>query len=424
MDIIASHESNVRTYCRLFPAVFVSARGATIVDECGNEYIDFFSGAGALNYGHNPPLMKQKLIEYLEQDGVSHSLDMVTSAKSLFLERFEQVILRPRKLSYKVQFTSPTGADAVEAALKLARKATGRQKVVYFADAYHGLTLGALSVTANPVKRGVAGVPLENALMAPFDGDCHGEVDSLDYLEFLLRKGELPAAIIVETIQAEGGVKVASFEWLRKLERMARRHEIPMIVDEIQVGCGRTGDFFSFEPAGISPDIICLSKSVSGMGLPMSLVLIRPELDVWSPGEHAGTFRGNNLAFVTARAALTYWEDNTLTDSVMQKAAFVLQQASNQAILHPQVINGVRGRGLIQGIVFHDGELAVNVARACFERGLIIETAGPANNVLKILPPLTISQADLENGFQKIAAAIDAVIHGEQTRLQSSAMLG
>lgn len=414
MDIISSHESNVRIYSRLFPAIFASARSATVVDENGNEYIDFFCGAGALNYGHNPPLMKQKLIEYLERDGVTHSLDMTTSAKAAFLRRFEEVILRPRQLSYKVQFTAPTGADAVEAALKLARKATGRQKVVYFADAYHGVTLGALAVTANRVKRGAAGIPLENSVMIPFDGDCHEETDSLNYLEFMLARSELPAAIIVETIQAEGGVKVASFEWLLRLEHIARQYEVILIVDEIQVGCGRTGTFFSFEPVGISPDIICLSKSISGMGLPMALALIKPELDVWSPGEHVGTFRGNNLAFVTARQALAYWEDDSFAESIAQKATTVRQWMVSQVLAYPKIIAGARGRGLIQGIVFTDGELASKVARSCFEMGLIIETAGPADDVLKIMPPLTITQAELTLGLQKIEDSLDAVASGER----------
>jgi len=407
-------ESGVRSYCRAFPRVFATAKGAVITDEEGREYVDFFSGAGALNYGHNPPAFKEAMLEYLRRDGVLHSLDMATEAKRNFLERFAEVILRPRGLDYRVQFPGPTGTNAVEAALKLARKITGRRTVACFANGYHGMTLGALAVTGNRSKRAGAGVPLHYTLPLPFDGDLGPGVDTLDYFERALGNSgsgvEPPAAVIVETVQAEGGVKVASDEWLRRLAALARRHGILLIVDDIQVGCGRTGTFFSFEPAGIQPDLVCLSKSISGAGLPMALVLIRPELDVWEPGEHNGTFRGNNLAFVAAAEALRYWEGGGFASSVAEAGEILRRRLQGMVDQHPQSLGSVRGRGMIQGIAFEVPGLATRVARAAFERGVIVETAGPEGEVLKLLPPLNIPRETMETGLRAVEGALRAAL--------------
>ncbi len=409
-------ESAVRTYSRSFPTVFTKARGARLTNEEGREYIDFFAGAGALNYGHNNPALKRRVIEYLESDGVLHSLDMATGAKGEFLERFNEVILRPRGLEYRIQFAGPTGTNAVEAALKLARKVTGRRNVVYFTNAYHGMTLGSLAVTGNASKRAGAGVPLTNTQAMPFDGFLGPELDTLDYFEAYLEGSssglDLPAAVILETIQAEGGVNVASPQWLLRLVDLARRHGILLIADDIQVGCGRTGPFFSFEALGLKPDLVTLSKSISGLGLPMALVLIRPDLDVWTPGEHNGTFRGNNLAFVAGAEALRYWETDALTRDVLAKGALVQERLGKIAAEYPEAVQGVRGKGLIQGLVFREGEAATQVARGAYERGLIIETAGPRDQVLKVLPPLLIETADLEAGLDMIADSADAVLAG------------
>jgi diaminobutyrate-2-oxoglutarate transaminase len=422
MDAFERLESAVRSYCRSFPVVFTSASGATLVDEDGREYLDFFAGAGALNYGHNPPAMKQAIIDYLQGDGILHSLDLATGAKRRFLERFEEVILRPRGLEYRVQFPGPTGTNAVEAALKLARKVTGRQMVACFANGYHGMTLGALAVTGNAAKRRGAGVPLLHALSLPFDGDMGPGVDTLDYFEQMLDNPgsgvELPAAVILETVQAEGGVKVASASWLRRLERMARAHGILLIADDIQVGCGRTGRFFSFEEAGIRPDIVCLSKSISGAGLPMALVLIRPDLDVWAPGEHNGTFRGNNLAFVAAAEALTWWEDDSFSTDIARKSARIAARLGEMSARYPAARAHVRGRGLILGLCCRVPGFAGEVSAEAFSRGLVVETAGPHDEVLKLLPPLTVSDVQLEQALDIIedslaaclAAAGDAVI--------------
>jgi diaminobutyrate-2-oxoglutarate transaminase len=417
MEIFDRVESAVRSYSREFPAVFDRAVGSRLWSVDGRQFIDFFSGAGTLNYGHNNPVFKECLFDYLRRDGITHGLDMATAAKGEFLARFEK-ILAARGLSYKVQFTGPTGANAVEAALKLARKVTGRTNVLYSHNAYHGLSLGALAVTGNAAKRRAAGVPLLHTTAIPFEGDLGG-TDTLDHLAWLLDNPssgiELPAAAIVETVQAEGGVRVASFPWLRRLAGLLRERGILLIVDDIQVGCGRTGTFFSFEPADLAPDLVCLSKSISGYGLPMALVLIKPHLDLWSPGEHNGTFRGNNLAFVTAAAALAYWENGALGREVKRKGNLVDKRLREIAASCPEMATRVRGRGLIQGLELPPG-LASQAAHAAFAHGLIIESVGPRDEVLKILPPLIIDDAELEQGLAILGQSLDEVLATPEAR--------
>jgi len=403
-------ESKVRSYCRSFPTVFVEAAGHLLRDEGGREYVDFFAGAGALNYGHNEPRLKARLLEYVESDGVTHSLDMYTGAKRDFLEAFDRRVLAPRNLRYKLMFPGPTGTNAVESALKLARKVTGRENVIAFSNGVHGLTLGALARTGNAAKRAGAGVELSGVTRMPFDGYLGDDVDTADVLERFLGDGssgvEPPAAIVLETIQAEGGVNVASAGWLRRIEKICRRHGALLVIDDIQVGCGRTGPFFSFESAGIEPDLVCLSKSISGFGLPFALTLIRPELDQWDPGEHNGTFRGHNPAFVTGTEALEcYWSDDRLEKEVGRKAKVVVDALERIAAAHG---GEVRGRGLIQGVEFADEEFAGRISEEAFSRGLIVETAGPSDEVLKLLPPLTIPDAGLEKGLAILAESADA----------------
>lgn len=413
IDTIKRLESEVRGYVRNFPCVFTHARGARLTDEDGREYIDFFAGAGVMNYGHNHPDLKRALIDYLAEDHIIHSLDMATEAKVRFLERFEEVILKPRGLDYRVQFPGPTGTNAVEAALKLARKVTGRERVISFTNAFHGMTLGSLAVTGNSFKRAGAGVPLSHVSMMPFDSYLEeGKDQSLALLEALLGDEgsgvDKPAAAIIETVQAEGGVNVARMEWLKELAVILKRHDVLLIVDDIQVGCGRTGPFFSFEPAGIQPDIVCLSKSLSGFGLPLAVTLMRPELDQWAPGEHNGTFRGHNPAFVTATAALEFWRDDRLQRDTERKAARITERL--QALVERIPVKAeARGRGLIQGIEFADPGLAAECSKQAFEQGLIIETAGVDDQVLKLLPPLMIPDADLESGLRIIETVVTAV---------------
>jgi diaminobutyrate-2-oxoglutarate transaminase len=410
MTIFERRESGVYSYARAFPAVFEKAKGPFLFDTKGKRYIDFFCGAGSLNYGHNPPHMVQAIQQYLGRDGVIHSLDMWTSAKAAFLERFESVVLQTRDLNYKVQFTGPTGANAVEAALKLARKVTRRSNVVAFTHSYHGLSLGALAVTANSFYRNDAFVNRQNVSFMPYDGYLGADVDTIRYLAKTLGDKssgiDLPAAIIVETAQAEGGVNVAGTEWLQKLDSLCRRFDALLIVDDIQVGCGRTGTFFSFERAGIRPDMVILSKSISGMGLPMSLLLIKSEYDQWKPGEHTGTFRGNNLAFITATEALRDWEDTCLMEDVSRKSELLGLKLNCLRREFPAACAQVRGIGLIFGLELVGSALAKNVSQTAFECGLIIERCGPDDDVLKFLPPLVIEPDVLEEGLEIVRHSI------------------
>jgi len=409
MDIFERYESEVRTYCRDFPVVFEKASGSRLWDADGRSYIDFFAGAGALNYGHNPAAMKEKLIEHLASDGVIHSLDMATTAKGRFLERLHDVILAPRGMRHKVLFPGPTGTNAVEAAVKLARKATGRETIVSFTNAFHGMTLGALSLTGNGTKRDGAGVPLPYAVRMPFAGYLGEEMDTLDYFQRCMEDDgsgiDLPAAVILETVQGEGGLNTASFGWLRRLEKICRRHDVLLIVDDIQAGCGRTGPFFSFEPAGIDPDIICLSKSIGGYGLPLAVTLVKPEYDCFSAGQHNGTFRGNNLAFVAAAEALTYWENDELAREVARKGRIVRDRLKELVERHPELDGEVRGRGLLCGIAMGPG-LAADICAEAFERGLLMETSGANSEVAKVMPPLVIEDAELQTGLDILADAV------------------
>jgi diaminobutyrate-2-oxoglutarate transaminase len=417
MTVFEDLESEVRSYCRSWPTVFDTAKGSRVTDVDGRSYLDFFAGAGVLNYGHNPPQLKQPLLDYIARDGVTHSLDTYTTAKGEFLRTFDDMVLKPRGLEYKVQFPGPTGANTVEAALKLARKITGRESMINFTNAFHGMTLGALSVTGNSMKRGGAGIPLVHATPMPFDNYFDGTVPDFLWLERLLEDSgsglNEPAAVIVETVQGEGGINPARIEWLQALAELCKRHDMLLIVDDVQMGVGRTGPFFSFEIAGIKPDIVCLSKSISGYGLPMALTLIKPELDQWGPGEHNGTFRGNNHAFVTGTAALReFWADDTLERSTIAKgerveAVLTELAGSSQAVeLQP------KGRGLARGLSFGQPELANKACYVAFERGLLMETSGPSDEVMKIMPPLTITDDELEEGLAVVKEAVRAVTEG------------
>lgn len=411
--VYSSVESEVRSYCRGWPATMATAQGSWVTETSGRRYLDFFAGAGALNYGHNNPILKEPLLDYLSSDMIVHSLDMATEAKTRFLETFERLILRPRGLDYKVQFPGPTGANTVEAALKLARKVTGRESIISFTNAFHGMTLGALSVTGNSMKRAGAGIPLVHATPMPYDNYFGGVTEDFHWFERVLDDSgsglNRPAAVIVETVQGEGGLNVARVEWLRGLAELCQRREILLIVDDVQMGCGRTGPFFSFEEAGIVPDIVTLSKSISGYGLPMALTLFRRELDVWAPGEHNGTFRGHNPAFVTAAKALeTYWETETFVEDTLAKGQRVRERLDGIAASHPGI--SARGRGLAQGLKFEDAALAGAACAAAFERGLLMETSGPSDEVIKLLPPLTTSEEELDTGIDILAESIAVTV--------------
>ena len=414
MNVFETVESEVRSYCRSWPVVFDRATGSWLYEEDGTPYLDFFAGAGALNYGHNNPVLKRALIDYIERDGVTHALDMQTVAKRDFLETFTEVITGPRNLDYKIMFPGPAGANAVEAALKLARKVTGRESIINFTNAFHGMTLGALSVTGNSMKRGGAGIPLVHATPMPYDNYLDGKVEDFLWFERLLDDSgsglNEPAAVIVETVQGEGGINVARDEWLRGLADLCKRHDMLLIVDDVQMGCGRTGPFFSFESAGITPDIVCLSKSIGGYGMPLALTLLRPDLDVWEPGEHNGTFRGINPAFIASTEALrTYWTDDKLEKSTLAKGEQVGRVMDGLVEALPGTQLRAKGRGLARGLSFESGELASKVCRAAFDRHLLMETSGPDGEVAKVMPPLTVTDDELSDGLDRFVAAVHDV---------------
>jgi diaminobutyrate-2-oxoglutarate transaminase len=401
-------------------AVFTSAVNARVLDEDGNSYIDFLSACGSLNYGHNHPRLKARLIEFLNRDGLLNGLDLHTSAKRDFLKAFRDIVLAPRGLDYKVQFTGPTGTNAVEAALKLARKVTGRQAVVAFTNAFHGMSLGALAAGARQQNRAAGEVRAEGITRLPYDGYHGAGTAELDRYAAMVEDPsggvERPAAFIVETIQGEGGLNVASTEWLRHLAHVAKRLGALLIVDEVQAGCGRSGDFFSFESAGLEPDLVCIAKSIGGIGLPMALVLIRPQHDVWAPGEHNGTFRGNNLAFVAATAALEFWREPEFIAGLAANVARVRDWLDAVAAdLGPARVR-VKGRGLMIGLAFEDHAMAKRVAADAFRAGLLIETSGPHGEVVKLLPPLTIEPDMLEEGLRRLRSAIEGVLDLSQLR--------
>ncbi|EKO3605705.1 diaminobutyrate--2-oxoglutarate transaminase [Vibrio metschnikovii] len=412
MDIFKKKESNVQSYANNFPVVFSTAKGSWLYTQDGDAYLDFLAGAGSLNYGHNNAIFKQALLEYIDKDGITHGLDMHSEAKADFLHALQTYIFEPRQLDYKVQFTGPTGTNAVEAAMKLARKVTGRTNIVAFTNGFHGCTYGALAATGNQHHRGGAGMGLSGVTRIPYDG--YADIDGLALFETMLGDPssglDKPAAVLLETVQGEGGLNAASYPWLQKLSKICRTHGVLMIVDDIQAGCGRTGTFFSFEPAGIKPDIVTLSKSIGGYGLPLAIVLFKPELDVWKPGEHNGTFRGNNHAFVTAAKALqTYWANDDFQQHIKARSEQVTHTIQQTIRRFPSLFTRLKGRGLMQGIECQDGDIANKIARECFRLGMVIETAGPQDEVVKFFCPLTISENELEQGLTIFQQAVENV---------------
>ena len=413
-SVFDEFESNVQSYARSFPVVFRTAEGPYLFDAEGRRYIDFLAGAGSLNYGHNNPHLRQKLIEYISNCGITHSLDMHSAAKEDFLTAFSDIVLAPRRLDYVAQFTGPTGTNAVEAALKLARKVKQRHNIIAFTNGFHGVTLGAAAATGNRHHRDAAGVPLGGVTRMPYCNYLGDDLDTIVLLERMLDDPssgvDHPAAVIVETVQGEGGLNVASFDWLRALGRVCRERDMLLIVDDIQAGCGRTGTFFSFEPAGINPDIVTLSKSLSGYGIPFALTLIRRDLDCWQPGEHNGTFRGNNHAFVTATAALEhYWRSDAFAGAIAARSERLATSLADIAADYDDRVTS-RGRGMMRGLCFPDGETAGRITRRCFEQGLVIETSGAHDQVVKCLAPLTIPDDCLITGLETLREAVHSVV--------------
>ena len=412
VSIFTRRESAARSYCRGMPAVFARARGSELYDTDGNRYIDFLAGCSSLNYGHNDPDMKAALIDHIAGDGLAHGLDLHSDAKADFLTAFERHILRPRGMDHQVMFTGPTGANAVEAAMKIARKKTGRTNIIAFTNGFHGVTMGALAATGNGYHRGGAGMDTSGITRVPFDGYVDG-MDTADLLDRMLSDAsggiDAPAAILFEPVQGEGGLNAASPDWMRKIADIAKRHGALLIVDDIQSGCGRTGTFFAFEGAGIKPDIVTLAKSVSGFGLPMALTLIRPEHDIFGPAEHNGTFRGNTHAFVTARVAIEkFWSDDRFQGDIADKATVVSNALQDIADTVPGAF--LKGRGMMQGVDVGTGDLAAAICARAYENGLVIETSGSDDQVVKVLAPLTTPSDILRDGLAIVVRAARDVL--------------
>ena len=345
-----------------------------------------------------------------------HALDMYTAPKREFLEFYEEKILKPRGLNYKIQFPGPTGTNAVEAALKLARKVTGRNNVFAMMGGFHGMTLGSLALTTDASSRAGAGVPLYNVthIPAPY---MFPELDTIHYMETLLTDDhsgvEKPAAIVLETVQADGGINPFPVEWLQRVRALCDKYDILMIVDDIQVGCARTGWFFSFERAGIVPDIVTQSKSIGGYGMPFALVLIKPELDIWSPGEHNGTFRGYQLSMVAAKAGLEVMLNERVEDKVRSQEKIIAQYMDEITALDPARVR-TRGIGFIWGVdLYHcdpEGKASKHVLDLCFLNGLIVERVGRGNAVVKVMPDLLIDEATLRRGLDILKNAVAQVL--------------
>ena len=413
-DVFEKNESEVRSYCRKYPVIFDKGMNSELYSVDGRRYIDFLAVAGSMNYGHNNPEIKDEILTYLQDDHVINMMDMYTSAKEEFLSTFSSKILEPRGLNYKVMCCGPTGTNAVEAAIKLARKNTKRTEVLAFGGGFHGMTLGSLALTTDKVSREGASLPLTNVTHIPYEG-TQG-IDSIAYLKWVLTDDhsgvDKPAAIILETVQAEGGINVASVEWLKEVYQICKDNDIIMIVDDIQVGNGRTGTFFTFERAGIKPDMVVLSKSISGFGMPMAILLIRPDLDIFRPAEHNGTFRGNQLSFVGATAGINYYVEHSMDKEVQRKAKMISDFLESEIIPLNKNLS-YRGIGFIWGIDFNaiDSTLALKVVHKAFDNGLIMEVAGRKDGVLKIMPPLTIQDDILNEGLNVMKESIVDVLN-------------
>ena len=387
-DVIANNESEVRWYCRNFPAVFIKACGEYLWDQYGNQYVDLFAAAGSLNYGHNQSTLQKTMIDTIISNHLVQSLDFFTPLKENFIAMFNEIILVPRNLEYKYQFVGPTGASAVEAAMTLAKKFTGKSSVICFKRSFHGMTLGARSISDSLGEIG------ENVKSLPFFSENHRADEAIAQTKQILDElSDAPGAMFIEVVQAEGGVFVANRRWLKFIVDYCADNCVVSIIDDIQCGCGRTGSFFSFDTMDIKPSIICLSKSLSGIGLPMAMLLITPELDIWKPGEFSGTFRGNGLAFATAAKALEFWRDQTFLEQLRQNICTIENWVAELSRIKTELgICDIRGTGMIWGIEYESIKLAKALRQELFAQKIIAEFVGKEKRTLKILAPLNIDQ--------------------------------
>lgn len=431
-------ESSARSYPRKFPFALKKAKGSWVEDVEGNRYLDFLCGAGTLALGHNDDDVKKSMIDLLESDAPLHTLDLMTPVKEKFVETILSLLPEELKNDAKIQFCSPSGTDATDAAIKLCKTATGRGRVIAFSGGYHGMGHGALALTGNRNAKekvqnlmpGVSFFPYPYSYRCPFGlGGEEGAKAAANYFERTLKDPESgiekPAAVIIEPIQGEGGVIPAPDEFLKRIRRVTKELDIPLIVDEIQCGIGRSGDVFAFEKSGIVPDVILMSKAIGG-SQPMSVVVYKKELDKWSAGAHAGTFRGNQLAMAAGTVVLEKIRQKEFLDEVKRKGKRIedaLLQLKNEV----SIIGDVRGRGLMLGIEFIDpngdvdimnhplpsGEIAAEVQKRCFLRHLVMEKGGRNGSVMRCLCALNVKDDEIVfmlDVFTSVVKEIDSEI--------------
>ncbi|NPU92060.1 MAG: diaminobutyrate--2-oxoglutarate transaminase [Gammaproteobacteria bacterium] len=428
----ARQESNARSYPRRIPLVLERAHGIYVQDTRGQVFIDCLAGAGTLALGHNHPVVVEAIQAALNSGLPMHTLDLSTPVKDAFVQEVFACLPAAFTRHARIQFCGPTGADAVEAAVKLCRTATGRHSILAFQGAYHGMTTGTLSLSGNlgpkqslgGLLAGVQFLPFPHEYRCPLGGTGKNALAThLHYLQHLLSDPESgvtkPAAMILETVQGEGGVIPAPAAWLQGVRELTQTHDIPLILDEIQCGIGRTGDMFAFQESGIIPDVITLSKAIGG-GLPLAVVVYREELDKWQPGAHAGTFRGNQLAMAAGTATLRFIKQEQLTAHVERAGARLRNHLLALKAEFPW-IGDVRGRGLmlgmeivdpaglVEGTPAADGNKARQLQRACLERGLILELGGRHGAVVRFLPPLIITEGEIDHVAQILFHAASAI---------------
>lgn len=408
-NIFEQHESEIRAYCRAVPTVFKSAKNAVMIDENNDDYIDFFAGAGVLNFGHNNQQMQDAIIEFIKNDGVIQSLDMFTDVKRDFIQTFVKTILEPRGMGdYKLQFTGPTGTNAVEAALKLARKVTGRTEVVAFHRGFHGMTLGALACTANNAFRSSSGVPLNNVIRGTFN-DMHALKLMRQQIEHTGSGLVPPAAFLIEPLQAEGGVHEASKEWIQAVQKLAKDTGALLILDDIQGASGRTGSYFSFDDMDLDPDIIVLAKGLGGIGTPIGMCINKPEHDkAWGPGQHTGTFRGQGLSYVAGKVGIEFFKDETFNNETKRKGEIVRKVLDELDSKYSQVVD-VRQKGMMLAIQFDSPATAKAITTKCFENRLVIGACS-TGEIIKFIPPLTIEDNILEEGLKRFTDAVTSAL--------------
>ncbi|WP_405885806.1 MULTISPECIES: diaminobutyrate--2-oxoglutarate transaminase family protein [unclassified Streptomyces] len=430
----SARESAARTYARALPIVPVRARGLTIEGADGRRYLDCLSGAGTLALGHNHPVVLEAIRKVLDSGAPLHVLDLATPVKDAFTTELFRTLPPEFAERARVQFCGPAGTDAVEAAFKLVRAATGRTGMLAFTGAYHGMTAGALEASGGATEVRVARLPYPQDYRCPFGiGGEYGAELAARWTESVLDDTKsgvpCPAGMILEPVQGEGGVIPAPDDWMRRMREITATHSIPLIADEVQTGVGRTGAFWAVEHSGITPDVMIMSKAIGG-SLPLAVVVYRDDLDVWQPGAHAGTFRGNQLAMAAGTATLAYVRENGLAERAATLGARMLAQLRRLAAEFP-CIGDVRGRGLMIGVeLVHpeappsataDGprpaapELAAAVQRACLRRGLIVELGGRRASVVRLLPPLTISDEQATAVLDRLADAVGAVARGSES---------